>query len=126
MPTNRKFGLFFGFIFLTASIYFLVIKNIFFCYSFSFVGLIFIILAIIKPSILKPFNFAWYGLGLILARVTSPLILAALFFLIITPVGLIMKLMGRDPLRLKDSNSESYWINRVPQKGNLSEFRDQF
>ena len=127
MPTNRKFGLFFGTVFITASIYFLLTdqtKTL--LYSFSSFGLFIIVIAVFKPSMLTFFNLGWYRFGLLLGRLVSPFVLAGLFFFLITPIGLILKLTGRDPLSLNDLDVESYWVNRPPHENSLTSFKDQF
>ena len=69
----------------------------------------------LRPALLHPLNKAWTALGLLLGRIVNPVITAILFFLVITPTGLISRLFGRDPLRLKAApQSESYWILRNP------------
>ena len=70
--------------------------------------------AVRKPKLLAPFNRAWFRLGLILQRFVNPLVLALLFFLVVTPTGVMMRLVRRDPLRLRrDPDAASYWIHRV-------------
>ncbi|MEO0035440.1 MAG: hypothetical protein RLZZ501_1463 [Pseudomonadota bacterium] len=75
----------------------------------------FALIALIYPRALKPLNFVWFLIGLGLHRVVSPLVMGLLFFVTVTPVGLLMRLSGKDPLRLKrDPTATSYWIERAP------------
>ncbi len=68
-----------------------------------------------RPSLLSAPNRWWMRLGLLLGKVVNPVILAALFFLVFTPVALLLRLFGRDPLRLRpDPGSDSYWLARQP------------
>jgi len=68
-----------------------------------------------RPSLLRPLNRAWMRFGLLLARITNPLILGLLFYLVLTPTALILRLAGKDPLRLRrDPAAPSYWIERDP------------
>lgn len=75
----------------------------------------FLVVALVAPGLLGPLNRAWTRFGLILHRIVSPIVLGIMFFLVVTPIGLIMRAMGKDPLRLKrDPRCRSYWIERVP------------
>ena len=71
--------------------------------------------AIITPGMLGPANRLWLKIGLRLQRVVNPLIMGLVFYLAVTPTGVILRLFGKDPLRLKrDPDAESYWIERRP------------
>ena len=71
--------------------------------------------AILAPRVLAPANRLWHEIGVWLQRVVNPLILGLVFYLGVTPTGLIMRLFGKDPLRLKrEPDAESYWIERRP------------
>lgn len=75
----------------------------------------FAIVAIGKPVLLAGLNRQWIKLGLLLGKVVSPIALGVLFYGVITPIGLLMRLAGKDPLRLgRDAGAESYWIRREP------------
>jgi hypothetical protein len=75
----------------------------------------FLILAIGRPLWLQPWNRAWTRLGLLLNRVVSPVVMAVLFFFVFTPVAFIVRLLGKDPLRLAlNAQAHTYWIERVP------------
>lgn len=79
------------------------------------VAAVFALLAFVKPSLLAPLNRLWIKLGVLLGKVVSPIALGILFYGILTPVGAIIRLTGKDPLRLKlDPNADSYWIVRKP------------
>jgi len=71
--------------------------------------------AIIYPRVLGPLNFVWTKLGLLLGRIVNPVMTALMFFLVFTPAGLIGRMLGKDPLRLKKTpEAKSYWIVRDP------------
>jgi hypothetical protein len=90
-------------------------------------GVAFAALAMLLPSLLKPLNFVWTGLGALLHRVTSPLALSVMFFLLITPMGIVMRWFGKDPLRLRlDQNATSYWLERDTRGPQPNTFTDQF
>lgn len=69
----------------------------------------------IHPAILHPFNRAWMAFGLLLSRITNPIITALLLYLVFTPVGFLLRIAGKDPLRLRrEPQAASYWIERKP------------
>jgi Saxitoxin biosynthesis operon protein SxtJ len=75
----------------------------------------FLAVALVRPKWLALLNRLWTRFGLILGMIVSPIVLALMFFLVVTPVGLLMRLTGKDPLRLRpDSGTGSYWIVRHP------------
>ncbi|MBZ5609643.1 MAG: hypothetical protein LAP38_15385 [Acidobacteriia bacterium] len=79
------------------------------------VSLVFLALAVLRPAWLHPFNRLWTQLGLLLGRVVSPIVMGLLFFLVVTPVGFLLRLLGKDPLRLApDPGASTYWIERRP------------
>ena len=79
------------------------------------ISLVFGAAGILFPQILSPLNRLWFKLGLLLHKVVTPIIMGILFYGLITPVGLLMRLSGKDPMRLKsDSTLTSYWIDREP------------
>ena len=78
------------------------------------------------PVFLTPFNKAWYQLGLFLGKVVSPIVLGVIFFIVITPVAIVMKLAGRDALKLRKQNISSYWIDRKPPGPEPESFKEQF
>jgi Saxitoxin biosynthesis operon protein SxtJ len=87
---------------------------------------VFLALALSRSATLHPLNRVWQKLGLLLSKVVSPILLALLFYLVITPVGLLMRALGKDPLRLRRRESSSYWIARQPPGPAPESMRDQF
>jgi hypothetical protein len=86
-----------------------------------------LILALAAPRLLAPFNWAWTKLGVLLHSIVGPIFLTVLFYGCITPIGFLMRLSGKDPLRLKyEPAAESYWITRVPPGPSPQSFKDQF
>jgi hypothetical protein len=86
-----------------------------------------LLLALAAPRLLTPFNWVWTKFGLLLHRVVSPIFLAVLFYGCIAPIGFLMRLSGKDPLRLKcEPSAESYWITRTPPGPAPQSFREQF
>lgn len=87
----------------------------------------FVAAAVVRPGLLGPLNRAWFRFGLLLSRIVSPVVLAALFYAVVTPTGLAVRLLGKDPLRLRfDRQSESYWIHRTPPGPEPAAMRNQF
>ena len=87
----------------------------------------FIAAACFRPGLLGPLNRAWFRLGLLLSRIVSPVVLAVLFYAVVTPTGLVMRLLGKDPLRLRfDRSAASYWIRRTPPGPAPASMRNQF
>jgi hypothetical protein len=88
---------------------------------------VFLFVARIRPTLLAPLNRAWTKLGLLLAAVVSPIALAIIFYLSITPIGWLMRLMGMDPLHLRpDPHAKSYWVLREPPGPAADTFKNQF
>lgn len=91
------------------------------------ISLLFLLLALIVPKLLFPLNWLWTKFGLLLHKIISPLVLGVLFLLVITPIGLLMRLFGADPLRLKlDPEASTYWIERTPPGPAPESLKDQF
>jgi len=78
-------------------------------------GGILILIAAVAPFLLRPLNRAWTALGMLLGRIMNPVVMAALYYVVFTPWGLLLRLFGRDPLRLRlDPRATSYWVERQP------------
>ena len=89
-------------------------------------SVLFLLAALARPSALRPLNRLWMKLGLVLHRVVNPIVMGLLFYGTILPTGLLMRMRGRDLLRLKrEPNADSYWIARTPGPAPES-LRDQF
>ena len=123
LPTNKTFGYFFVLIFLITSGYFFIKNNIIWTLLFISLAAIFILLVFFSPNTLHPLNKIWMKFGKFLGILISPIVLAIIYFGIFTSYGLIMKLFGRDELKLKQKKRRSHWILR--NKFNLN-FRQQF
>lgn len=90
-------------------------------------AIVFALLALIRPALLHPLNVLWFKFGLLLHAVTTPLILGAIFFVVVAPTGILMRMVGRRPLHLsKDTGASTYWIVRIPPGPAAESFRDQF
>ncbi len=84
-------------------------------------------LAFAAPQVLAPLNRLWFKLGLLLHKIVNPIVLGIMFYVVVTPTGLIMRLLGKDLLRLKrDPAAASYWIERTPPGPKPESLGDQF
>ena len=121
VPSNKSFGIIFFIFFFAVALYPLIYQNEFRLWALI-TSLIFLILGLINSSILTPLNLIWLKFGIILGRIVSPIIMSFVFFCVVTPTGLIMKLFNRDLLKLKKRDNKSYWIERKTK----SQMKNQF
>lgn len=124
--SNRTFGLVFFVVFTLITIW-----PVLFSHSLRWwtapIALGFLVVSFVAPQILAPLNKAWTRLGMLMHRVVNPLIMGLLFYVAITPMGLLMRLFGKDLLRLKrDPQASSYWIERNPPGPSAESMRRQF
>jgi hypothetical protein len=83
--------------------------------------------ALLRPALLHPLNLLWLKFGLLLHRVVNPVVMALIFYGTVLPTGLVMRMMGKDPLRLeRQPGADSYWIVRKPPGPSPETMRDQF
>ena len=122
ISSNRSFGIVFFIFFLIVSIYPLIKGAEIRIWSLI-IALIFLILGIINSKLLTPLNKIWFKLGILLGNFISPIIMGIVFFVVVTPVSLILKLLGKDILNLKQNNKKSYWIDK---SGPKSKMKKQF
>ena len=126
LPSNRKFGLFFSIIFLLMAIYSYFNLNLtLLFYLLVAFFLSFFMCSLFKPDWLFPLNKLWMQLGLILGFLINPIILAFIFFIIFSPYGLLLRLFGRDQLRLRKINDKTNWKLR-PKTTLKIDFKEQF
>jgi hypothetical protein len=118
LGSNKSFGIVFFIVFLLISFYPLINNENIRLWSLI-LSLIFLVLGILNSKILTPLNKLWFKFGILLGKVISPLIMGIIFFLVVTPIGLIMRLLGKDLLNLKYSDTKSYWIDKSDQKSTM-------
>ena len=114
LPDNRKFGLFFVAVFLAAGAYAFSIGALGYACLSGALAAVLLAVALAKPDLLLPLNELWMRLGLLLGAIVGPIVLGAVFFGLFTPLGLTMKLFGRDELRLKATPRRSLWKDADP------------
>ena len=112
LPSNRKFGFFFTFVFAVAASYFYYSANVSWAYIFIAAASVFLLVTLVKSDALLPLNKLWMRFGLLLGMIVSPIVLGIIFFGLFTPIAILMRLSGRDELRLKFSPEVSQWITR--------------
>jgi len=120
--TNKSFGIvFFVFFFIVSMFPLLNDGNIRF-WSLI-ISIIFLILGILNSKILTPLNQVWFKFGILLGRFVSPVVMGIVFFAIVTPTSVIMRILQKNLLNLKKSNKKTYWIERSKIK---SKMKNQF
>jgi hypothetical protein len=93
----------------------------------GFLAVLFFVFACLFPAALRPLNWVWFQFGLLLHKVVNPIVMALLFFGTVLPTGLIMRALGKDPMRLKwQPDANSYWIERRPRGPAPESMKDQF
>ena len=122
ISSNRSFGIVFFVVFLLIALYPLTYGGEIRIWSLI-ISLIFLILGLLNSKILAPLNKIWFKFGILLGKIVSPLIMGVIFFLVVTPIGLIMRLFGKDVLNLRYNNNKSYWIDKNRPK---SKMKNQF
>ena len=120
--SNRSFGIVFFLLFLIIGMYPIFNSNDLRLWSII-LSLVFLILGLKNSKILTPLNRIWFKFGIILGKIFSPIVMGAIFFLIVTPIGVIMRLLRKDILNLKFNKKDTYWIEK---KGPKSIMKNQF
>ncbi len=120
--SNRSFGIVFFLVFLIIAIYPLINGNEIRYWSFV-ISIIFLILGLLNSKLLNPLNLIWFKFGLFLGKIISPIVMGIIFFAVVTPTSLIMKILRKDLLNLKFNNSKTYWILKNDHK---SKMKNQF
>ena len=114
--SNRSFGILFFVVFLTISLWPLLKENDLRIWSFI-ISILFLILGILNSKILSPIKRVWIRFGELLGKIISPIVLAVVFFIVVTPIGLFMKILRKDLLNIKFTKDKSYWIKRNKDLG---------
>lgn len=125
IPSNKKFGYFFSGIFAISASYFLFFQDKIVGFILIFVALIFFVTTLLKAELLMPLNKFWAYFGICLGKITTPIILGFIFFVLFTPLAIYFRFIGRDALKIRTCESESYWIQNFDQLIN-TDFRRQF
>ena len=110
-PSDKSFGLLFAFVFLVVALW-PILKNNSINLIALFSSISLLIISFIKPELLKPFNYLWMKLGLVLGKIVPPIIMFMIFFTVITPIGILLRIFKKDLLCLKFINEDTYWQDR--------------
>jgi len=120
--SNRSFGIVFFVVFLIIATYPLINGDELRLWSLI-ISIIFLFLGLVNSKILNPLNKLWFKFGIFLGKIISPLVMGIIFFLVVTPIGLLMRLLNKDLLNLKFNNNNTYWIEKTEPK---SKMKNQF
>ena len=120
--SNRNFGIVFFILFLLIALYPSINSEGIRMWA-VILSLIFLFLGLLDSKVLTPLNKIWFKFGILLGRVISPLIMGVIFFFVVTPIGLIMRILGKDVLNLKYNSNKTYWIEKTGPK---SKMKNQF
>ena len=120
--SNRSFGIVFFVVFLIIATYPLINGDELRLWSLI-ISIIFLFLGLVNSKILNPFNKLWFKFGIFLGKIISPLVMGIIFFLVVTPIGFLMRMLKKDILNLKFNKSNSYWIDKTEPK---SKMKNQF
>ena len=120
--TNKNFGIVFFIVFLLISIYPLINDEHIRIWSL-FISIIFLVLGLLNSRLLNPLNNIWFKFGLLLGKIISPIIMGIIFFFVVTPIAILMKLLNKDLLNLKFNKNKTYWIEK---SGPKSKMKNQF
>ena len=122
ISSNRSFGIVFFIVFSLIALYPLTYSGEIRIWS-VIISIIFLILGLLNSKILAPLNKLWFKFGIFLGKIISPIIMGIIFFLVVTPIGLTMRIFGKDVLNLKYNKNKSYWIEK---NGPKSKMKNQF
>ena len=120
--SNKSFGIVFFIVFFIISIYPLLSHNEIRLWSLI-ISIIFLVLGLLNSKLLTPLNKVWFKFGILLGKIVSPLIMGIIFFLVVTPIGILMRILKKDLLNLKFNKKTTYWIEKNDLK---SKMKNQF
>ena len=118
LPSNRSFGLLFFFVFIIIGLWPIIDSESIRIWS-VIISLIFFILGIFNAKILTPLNKVWMSFGKLLGNFVSPIVMGIIFFGVVTPTGLILKLFSKDILNLKKNKNDTYWLKKNNSNNNM-------
>ena len=120
--SNKSFGIVFFIVFLIIGTYPLLSQNEVRLWSLI-ISIIFLILGLLNSKLLKPLNKIWFKFGILLGNIVSPLVMGLIFFFVVTPIGILMRILKKDLLNLKFNKKTTYWIEKNDPK---SKMKNQF
>ena len=120
--SNKSFGIVFFVVFIIIGFWPLLDINTYRLWAII-IAVIFLTLGLVNSKLLTPLNNLWFKFGVFLGKIISPIIMGIIFFLVVTPIGILMRGLGKDVLNLKYNNNKSYWIEK---NGPKSKMKNQF
>ena len=126
LPSNRRFGFFFSIVFFILACFLIVNNFILYAILSLCLSILILIISFFFQDSLLPFNKLWMKFGLLLGKIVSPIIIGIIFFILITPTALIVRLFGRDELNLKKSKLKTFWIKKNESDSKITTFTKQF
>ena len=118
ISSNRSFGIVFFIVFILIAFYPLINQGEIRIWS-VLISLLFLILGIINSKILTPLNKVWFKFGIFLGKIISPIVMGLIFFLVVTPIAFLMRMLKKDLLNLKFNKNNSYWIKKTDSKSTM-------
>ena len=122
ISSNRSFGIVFFIVFFLIAVYPLLDNGQLRIWALI-ISVFFLVLGLFNSRILYPLNKLWFKFGIFLGTIISPLVMGIIFFIVVTPIGLLMRLLNKDLLKLKLNKNKSYWIEKNEPK---SKMKNQF
>ena len=118
LPSNKNFGIVFFLVFLIIGFWPLINTEEVRIWAII-ISLIFLLLGLINSKLLNPLNQIWFKFGILLSKIISPIVMGTIFFLVVTPIGLLMKIFRKDLLNLKLNKDKTYWIKKTDSNSNM-------
>ena len=118
ISSNRSFGILFSIVFAIIAFWPTINGNPLRLWSIP-ISVIFLVLGLLNSKLLNPLNIVWVKFGELLGRIIAPIVMAIIYFIIVTPIGLFMRLIGKDLLNIKFSKTNTYWIKREKKIGSM-------
>ena len=116
--SNRSFGIVFFVVFLIIGLWPLINNGDIRNWS-VIISAIFLVLGLLNSKVLTPLNKAWFRFGIFLGNFIAPIVMAIVYFLVVTPIGILMKIVKKDLINLKKNNNKSYWIEKNEIKSSM-------
>ena len=117
--SNKSFGIVFFVVFFLIAFYPLIIYGGEIRIWSVIISLTFLLLGLLNSKILTPLNKLWFKFGIFLGKIVSPIVMGGIFFLVVTPIAILMRMLNKDVLNLKYNNKSTYWIEKSGPKNKM-------